>query len=221
MKERKRMNCDILFLTPVYLKMVKNPQKLNTYLFPLIKAWSEKDKSENKTNEGGGWHSPTNMNRKKEYQPLTDELFSMQNEIFKNYGVEPKPGLGNMWANINYPGSYNRQHVHPNSQWSGVYYVKVPKDSGNLFVEDPRPAANLILARRVKKLPTPLSKMVSYPAIEGQIIMFPAWLPHGVHINKSKEKGEKGWRISISFNFIQVKPDAEDNLPESPKANIR
>ena len=51
--------------------------------------------------------------------------------------------------------------------------------------------------------------------------MFPAWLPHGVHINKSKEKGEKGWRISISFNFIQVKPDAEDNLPESPKANIR
>ena len=192
MKERKRMNCDILFLTPVYLKMVKNPQKLNTYLFPLIKAWSEKDKSENKTNEGGGWHSPTNMNLKKEYQPLTDELFSMQNEIFKNYGVEPKPRLGNMWAN-----------------------------SGNLFVEDPRPAANLILARRVKKLPPPLSKLVSYPAIEGQIIMFPAWLPHGVHINKSKEKGEKGWRISISFNFIQVKPDAEDNLPESPKANIR
>ena len=28
----------------------------------------------------------------------------MQYEIFKDYGMEPKPGLGNMWANINYPG---------------------------------------------------------------------------------------------------------------------
>ena len=28
----------------------------------------------------------------------------MQHEIFKDYGMEPKPGLGNMWANINYPG---------------------------------------------------------------------------------------------------------------------
>ena len=52
----------------------------------------------------------------------------MQDEIFKDYGMEPKPGLGNMWANINYPGSYNKQHIHPNSQWSGVYYVKVPEE---------------------------------------------------------------------------------------------
>ena len=36
------------------------------------------------------------------------------------------------------------------------------------------------------------------------MIMFPAWLPHGVEINESKEKGEKGWRVSVSFNFIQV-----------------
>ena len=112
----------------------------------MIKAWSKKDKSETKTNAGGGWHSPTHMNEKKEYSPLTDELFAMQEEIYKDYGMEPKPGLGNMWANINYPGSYNKQHIHPNSQWSGVYYVKVPKNSGSLFVEDPRPGPNHSLA---------------------------------------------------------------------------
>ena len=33
--------------------------------------------------------------------------------------------------------------------------------------------------------------------------MFPAWVPHGVEANQSKEKGEKGWRVSVSFNFIQ------------------
>ena len=198
------MNREILFPTPVYFKMVPNPQKMNKYLFPLIKAWSKKDKSETKTNAGGGWHSPTDMNFKKEYKPLTDELFTMQHEIFKDYGMEPKPGLGNMWANINYPGSYNKQHIHPNSQWSGVYYVKVPKNSGSLFVEDPRAGPNHLLPRRVKGIPRALWRVVIYPAIEGQMIMFPAWLTHGVEMNHSKEKGEKGWRVSVSFNFIQV-----------------
>ena len=118
--------------------------------------------------------------------------------------MEPKPGLGNMWANINYPGSYNKQHIHPNSQWSGVYYVQVPKNSGSLFVEDPRPGPNHLLPRRIKEIPKALWHVVTYPAIEGQMIMFPAWLPHGVEANESKEKGEEGWRVSVSFNFIQV-----------------
>ena len=203
------MNREILFPTPIYIKMVKDPKKLNKYLYPLIKAWSKKDKSETKTNAGGGWHSPTDMNFKKEYKPLTDELFTMQHEIFKDYGMEPKPGLGNMWANINYPGSYNKTHIHPNAQWSGVYYVKVPQNSGNLFVEDPRPGPNIMLPRRLEGLPKALWRVVGYAAIEGQMLMFPAWLPHSVQINESKEKGEKGWRVSVSFNFIQVNKEGK------------
>jgi len=198
------MNREILFPTPIYFKMVKDPKKMNKYLYPLIKAWSKKDKTETKTNAGGGWHSPTDMNFKEEYKPLTTELFTMQEEIFKDFGMEPKPGLGIMWAKINNPGAYNKQHMHPNSQWSGVYYVKVPKNSGNLFVEDPRPGPNHLLPRRLKGIPQALWRVVIYPAIEGQMIMFPAWLPHGVEINESKEKEEKGWRVSVSFNFIQV-----------------
>ena len=198
------MNREILFPTPIYMKMVKKHKKLNKDLFPLIKAWSKRDKSEMKTNAGGGWHSPTNMNFKEEYKPLTDELFIMKEEVFKDYGMEPKPGLGNMWANVNYPGSYNKQHIHPNSQWSGVFYVKVPENSGDLFVEDPRPGANIVLPRRLNGWPKALWRVVIYPAIEGQIIMFPAWLPHGVELNESQEKGEKGWRVSVSFNFIQI-----------------
>jgi len=26
-------------------------------------------------------------------------------------------------------------------------------------------------------------------------------------MNESKEKGEKGWRVSVSFNFIQIDKD--------------
>jgi len=48
------MNREILFPTPIYFKTVEDPKKLNKYLFPLIKAWSKKDKTEEKTNAGGG-----------------------------------------------------------------------------------------------------------------------------------------------------------------------
>ena len=191
------------FPTPVYIKDLPNAIELNQYLEQKLVQWSQQEKGLAKTN-AGGWHSPTDMNFKEEYNVLTKELFAMQEEIYKDYGMEPKPGLGNMWANINYPGSYNKQHIHPNSQWSGVYYIKVPENSGRLFVEDPRPGPNIILPRRVEGIPRALWRVVIYPAIEGQMIMFPAWLPHGVEMNESKEKGEKGWRVSVSFNFIQV-----------------
>ena len=73
---------------------------------------------------------------------LIQELFKMAEECNKDYGITGKLGLGNMWANINPTYSYNKTHTHPNSMWSGVYYIKVPKNSGKLFLEDPRPGPN-------------------------------------------------------------------------------
>ena len=140
---------------------------------------------------------------KSEYKLLVEHLSSMVHEIFRDYGLEMPFFLGNMWANINYPGAYNKHHVHPNSTWSGAYYIKVPKDAGCIWVEDPRPGPNILMPRRLNNLPRALWRVVQYPPVEGQCIMFPAWVPHGVEVNESKEKGEKGWRVSVSFNFIQ------------------
>ena len=170
--------------------------------------WSKKDKSVAKTNAGGGRHSPTDMNLREEYNPLTQHLFNMIAEVFKDYGMEPKIGLGNMWANINPPGAYNKYHIHPNTDFSGVYYVQIPKDAANcIWLEDPRPGANIQLPRRVKQLPRPLWRITKIPPVEGQCLMFPAWVPHGVEENTSQLKGDKGLRISVSFNFIQTPND--------------
>ena len=105
-----------------------------------------------------------------------------------------------MWANINYPGCFNRSHNHPNSQWSGVYYVKTPKDCGNLILEDPRPGYAMTVPQQISphKLPYRLLRNVGYMPVAGRLIMFPSFLNHYVDVNKSKEN-----RISISFNFIQ------------------
>ena len=198
------MNREVLFPTPVYYKDIPNSVELNNYLFNHIKKWAETTPSESKTNSGTGWHSPTDMNKKEEYNPLTQELFKMAEDCNNDYGIAPKLGLGNMWANINPPGAYNKTHTHPNSLWSGVYYIRVPQNSGKFFIEDPRPGPNCYMPRRTKNLPKQLWRVVAYEAKEGRMVFFPSWLPHGVDINMNTEQGEASWRISVSFNFIQI-----------------
>ena len=185
------------FPTMVYFNDISNPEKFNKYLEDHIVRWSQNDKGELKTN-AGGWHSATDMNHKREYDPLTRELFAMQDNIYKKEKLTMKPVLGNMWANINYPGCFNRPHLHPNALFSGVYWIKAPENSGNLMLYDPRPGVQMTMPNRKKELPHELWREVHYKPVAGRCIMFPAWLWHEVKPNESKDI-----RISVSFNFLQ------------------
>ena len=186
------------FPTMIYIKDLHNPEKLNKYLEEHIMHWSQNDKGVSKTN-AGGWHSKTDMNRKEEYDPLTTELFNMQKEIYKKENLSMKPVCGNMWANVNYPKCYNRPHIHPNSLFSGVYYVTAPKNSGNFMIYDPRPGIQMAMPNRKEgKLSPELWREVHYEPKAGRCIMFPSWLWHEVKPNESNQT-----RISVSFNFLQ------------------
>jgi len=146
-----------------------------------------------------GWHSTTNMQEIPVFKPLVDELFKMQNEVFQEEWLESEPVIGNMWANINPPGGYNRPHLHPNSHYSGVYYIKAPKNSGQIVFNEPRSAAHMVMPRRKEgEPPSHLWREVRVDPLEGRIIIFPAWLWHCVEPNLSNEI-----RISVSFNFLQ------------------
>ena len=187
------------FPTIIYVKDLPNANELNSYLEKHIVEWSNQDKGVLKTNVKG-WHSQTDMNHKKEYEPLIKELFQMQNEIIQEeyLNEEREPLIGNMWANINPPGGYNQAHIHPNSLFSGAYYVKAPPNSGRLELMDPRPGVQQSMPPRKKvKLPRELWRETYYDAVPGRIIMFPSWLWHKVEPNKSNDI-----RISVSFNFI-------------------
>ena len=186
------------FPTPVYIQEISNAVKLNQYLEQKILHWSQQDKGVSKTN-AGGWHSTTDMNRKDEYYVLIKELFAMQYEIFKKEFLTQKPVLGNMWANINYPGNANRPHLHPNSLFSGVYWIKAPEKSGNLMLYEPRPGVHTTMPNRKEgKLPSELWREIHYQPKAGTAIMFPSWLWHEVKPNQSNDT-----RISVSFNFLQ------------------
>ena len=163
-----------------------------------IIQWSRQDSGVTKTNVNG-WHSETNMHEKSEYKPLVNELFRMAHQIFDEEWLEREPFLGNMWANINPFGGYNKPHVHPNALFSGVYYIKTPPNCGRLVCQDPRPGIQTCMPTRKKgQPPKHLWRDVHLQPQENRAIIFPAWLWHSVEPNQSNEN-----RISVSFNFIQ------------------
>mgnify|MGYP001302257608 CR=1 FL=1 len=103
--------------------------------------------------------------------------------------------INNMWAIINTGGSANLRHQHGNSTISGAYYVRAPRDSGDIVFYDPRPAP--VYSHPLAKTPNALNAMVnSISPVEGGLILFPSYLDHSVNPNLSKEE-----RIVISFNI--------------------
>ena len=191
------MHRDLLFPTPVYIADIKHPT-LNQELERDIVAWSKQDKGIIRTNVQG-WHSKTNMHERPEFKKLVNMLYDCQKTVYEQEYYESEPVLGNMWANINPPGGSNRAHQHPNSLWSGVYWIKTPKNCGELKIDDPRSVACMTRPRQKEgEKPARLFRETHYEPIAGRCIMFPSWLMHCVDPNKSNDI-----RISVSFNFLQ------------------
>ena len=183
------------FPTSVFGKDIKLD---NDKLAQDIVNWSNQDPGVSKTNVKG-WHSTTDMASKPEYQLLVNELMIMCKDVFKEEWLDREPVLGNMWANINPKEGSNQPHIHPNSLFSGVYYVKSNPQAGRLKIYDPRPGTQIVMPARLEgQPPKHLWRDANLDPIPGRIIMFPAWLWHAVEPNQSNNL-----RISVSFNFVQ------------------
>ena len=214
---------EMFYATPIFFKDLPNSKELNTYLLKHIKKWKKQDEKGIVRSNSLGWHSAVDMHHRKEYHPLTKELFKMQQEIYQAEGYHPNTEAicENMWANVNYKYSHNKNHIHPGAQWSGVYYIKAPKDCGNIWFTDPWGERHVDMPIMADKKDKPIHywREVYYQPIEGRLIMFPGWLTHEVAQNMCNLKGEKGWRVSVSFNFKQrwkrgmyvAKNDGHDN----------
>lgn len=94
--------------------------------------------------------------------------------------------LSNLWVNVNPPGTYNVEHTHPHSIYSGVMWIKAPQNCGNFVLTHPN------------KHNVYASDFVEYEIVpeEGKIVVFPSHVPHSVNMNDSDTA-----RISISFNI--------------------
>ena len=194
---------NLLFPTPVWTIQLDNHKNINEKMYEFIKSNQKKDNIGINKSNVKGWHSKDfDLNEKIPQnfisfilpaieQVMVDMNWDKQKQIAK---------INNMWAIINTGGSANLRHQHGNSTISGAYYVRAPRDSGDIVFYDPRPAP--VYSHPNVIHPNILNAQVNgITPKEGALVLFPSYLDHSVNENQSKEE-----RIVISFNIrIQIK----------------
>ena len=199
------------FPTTIFQYDIENAETLNNTLLDLTYAERERDQvgvNKSNTAELGSWHSATNLHKKSDYAPLMSEIDAALGRVSDAlaYAKDHALKVTTMWSIINPPGNGNRAHVHPNSLWSGVYYVQAPEGAGKIEFIDPRTVIIMNQPKyEAKKRPRDSRSRVHYKPIAGRMVIFPAWLYHGVDPNMSKDKTRAGDRIILSFNVNQVR----------------
>ena len=160
----------------------------------------EKNTKSNEISNIGGWQSKPDFIFLPELQDLRDKISKILEEVSVTnaYKDDVSIILNNGWANVNRYKDYNTSHQHPLSYWSGVYYVKVPEKSGNLYFMDPKISRTMIVEYPfVKNFNNPSqANHISLKPEEGGFVLFPSYIEHLVRPNMSNKP-----RISIAVNF--------------------
>jgi len=117
--------------------------------------------------------------------------------LINNFKIHSKKIiLTNSWINENNKGDYNEVHTHPNCDFAGVYYVKVPKNSGNLRFY--RSDTSASWSKKVLHMSDTDAWTEYTLKPEGNLlILFPGNLLHYVEPSMSDEP-----RVSIACNVI-------------------
>ena len=98
---------------------------------------------------------------------------------------------GNVWANINDRGAWNKPHGHNGCWWSGALYIHAEGDEGDFVAinTDPKVLSDLPHASRFKE-----SHCVR--PTSGTLLCFPSGLIHMVEPNVTDRE-----RYSVAFNM--------------------
>ena len=179
----------LYFATPIFKGVIKSD--LEEYVIDMSKS----DKGVQISNRGG-WQSKPFFKPEKEFELLCAEIEEKINMY--HHTIELKGGvrISDLWFNVNYRGSANRQHQHANSIHSGVYYIKTPEKCGDICFPNPNqtlmwgwPGGLLMESNHIN------SGIVSLTPRKNILFIFPSWSNHSVDPNLSDEP-----RISLSFN---------------------
>jgi uncharacterized protein (TIGR02466 family) len=187
------------FPQPRFRYKVDNYKTFNKELEEYIYKLKKEDNEGVVRSNRGGWHSKSFKVREKGtiQNRFTQELSKYIFDVIQTYGwkcVPERVVVSEMWAIINKPRDFNVIHTHPNAYLSAAYYVKAPEKAGRFVIENPLSVARHSYPAHATKTEYNI-KAAALDIEEGDLLLFPAYLPHKVNENKSDED-----RIVISFN---------------------
>ncbi|MCB1668699.1 MAG: TIGR02466 family protein [Porticoccaceae bacterium] len=198
-------NTELLFAMPIYRCQLTQWQVLNRQLKEVILAKKAVCKGIVRSNQLG-WHSKLDLHtwddasinvlmtlvKSAATQFLTDvSLYSGR--------LDPAGWQVEAWANVNSSGASNRKHTHDTKSGvilSSFYYVCTGNPVSDEWTGHTWFESRGNIPDYFRFQPELFSRTVDNKPKEGELILFPSWLPHGV-----REYRGEGERISIAVNL--------------------
>jgi len=190
------------FPTLILRRQIEDHEELNAGLLEVIDEQRRQSSGITKSNVGA-WHSELDFLRLAD-EPVLGLRAHLNKAIGDYFSMEQQrqvpPGELTVrlvgWAMVYSSGDYAVPHVHPNANFSGVYYVDAGDDaadapqSGLLTLIDPRAGATALATDGWQHATT-----LDVKPRAGLLVLFPAWLSHHVHPYRGNRD-----RIAVSFN---------------------
>jgi len=145
-----------------------------------------------------GWQSNDGCDSHPSFTKLVNRIEKVfADEVLPFHGITPKTHrmnvkVGNMWANVNDNGAWNKPHLHNGCWYSGVFYIKADGDEGHFIAIETAPKV-------VSEYPASPRTRESwdFPPTVGQLVLFPSATMHMVEPNLTDKD-----RYSVSFNCL-------------------
>ena len=194
-----------IFPTPVYIS------ELDRKLTPLELKFVDKQKKHCHNNEGNINTNNNYILNEKPFLNIKKEL-NLRVQDYFNKVISPAnkitPYITQSWLNYTETNQYHHKHAHPNSLFSGVFYINCHEelDKIKFFKKEDYKTIKL----EVKDWNLYNSETWWFTVKTGDIIMFPSSLTHMV-----ENKEGTNTRISLAFNvFIKGTIGNNKNLTE-------
>tara|TARA_B100002019_G_scaffold291757_1_gene312848 strand:- start:2906 stop:3550 length:645 start_codon:yes stop_codon:yes gene_type:complete len=143
-----------------------------------------------------------------EFTPFREKMFEVCDEVWKEWKLQPciKQVKGS-WINEHPQGAWTDSHHHHGCHLVVSWYMKQPKNSGRLMIQNPltpykmsEPTDVLYDAMGMDWIPIDTE--------EGDFLVFPGWLKHKTETNNSSEM-----RYIMSVNISAYRFYGENEMP--------
>lgn len=193
------MNLISIYSVPLWTSEYTEFEEHKEIFLAEVKTYKEKNPSIQKSNIFG-YHSPETLQELPELKPLFEYICQLAfNACVDLNFIECDIAITSAWLNINDSRQcMNSEHVH-GEVFSGVFYLQVPEGSGTLVLQNPGINRMWDGCKLTSQKNQFTGESIRIEPIEGNILLFPSYIPHSVETNN-----HDGERISISFNIIAL-----------------
>ena len=204
------MNLMPIYSVPIWQSEYPEFEEHKEVFLTAVKEYKEQNSTKETRSNIAGYHSPSTLQGVEELRPLFEYICQMGFKAVADLDfVDCDIALTEVWLNVNDSRQcMNSEHVH-GDVFGGVFYLQAPEESGKLVLQNP--AINKMwngcsLTSQKNQF---TGESIRIEPVEGNIVLFPSYLPHSVETNNHDEE-----RISIAFNLIAL-PKGSIESPQS------